>query len=360
MAVCAPLVLRSACGVDEPAGIPPAARPLDADAREAPRVPFRCPELRVRAGGAQDDGRRYGGASSRRYRRDSQRRRARARSDSQALQRPVRSLAAGPIGDSAFLRARRSDGVCRLLESRDDSFGRCDSTTRNSRAGMPGGATRRWAAPNWSVTEQCDPPRCGSSTRNPVSRTQPDKSARSGCTVRTWRTGYWKKPEESSTRFRRTTGQSVRGNAGGPLAADRRPWRHLRRRTVHHRPDQGPADRGRFQPLSRRHRGDDPGDQQGAGRRHLDHRRIRRKSLLPSSKSRSSAESDEEHSERLRALKRELTSAVSNIHRLRVADLVFVPPGSMPITTSGKVRQVDLRRAVPAEMNSSVWKPQHD
>ena len=51
------------------------------------------------------------------------------------------------------------------------------------------------------------------------------------------------------------------------------------------------------------------------------------------------AESDEEFSERLRALKRELTSAVSNVHRLRVADLVFVPPGSLPITTSGKVRR---------------------
>jgi long-chain fatty acid adenylase/transferase FadD26 len=51
------------------------------------------------------------------------------------------------------------------------------------------------------------------------------------------------------------------------------------------------------------------------------------------------AESDEEFTERLRALKRELTSAISNVHRLRVADLVFVPPGSLPITTSGKVRR---------------------
>lgn len=51
------------------------------------------------------------------------------------------------------------------------------------------------------------------------------------------------------------------------------------------------------------------------------------------------AESDAEFSARLRALKRELTSAISNIHRLRVTDLVFVPPGSLPITTSGKVRR---------------------
>ena len=50
-------------------------------------------------------------------------------------------------------------------------------------------------------------------------------------------------------------------------------------------------------------------------------------------------DSDEERIQRLRTLKREITSAVSNVHRLRVADLVFVPPGSLPITTSGKVRR---------------------
>jgi len=48
---------------------------------------------------------------------------------------------------------------------------------------------------------------------------------------------------------------------------------------------------------------------------------------------------DEEHNTRLRTLKREITAAISNIHRLRIADLVFVPPGSLPITTSGKIRR---------------------
>ena len=38
-------------------------------------------------------------------------------------------------------------------------------------------------------------------------------------------------------------------------------------------------------------------------------------------------------------MKRAVTSAISNSHGLRVADLVFVPPGSIPITTSGKVRR---------------------
>jgi long-chain fatty acid adenylase/transferase FadD26 len=47
----------------------------------------------------------------------------------------------------------------------------------------------------------------------------------------------------------------------------------------------------------------------------------------------------DEHNTRLRTLKREITSAVSNIHRLGFADLVFVPPGSLPITTSGKIRR---------------------
>jgi long-chain fatty acid adenylyltransferase FadD28 len=39
------------------------------------------------------------------------------------------------------------------------------------------------------------------------------------------------------------------------------------------------------------------------------------------------------------AVKREVTSAVSNSHGLAVADLVLVAPGSIPITTSGKVRR---------------------
>jgi long chain fatty acid CoA FadD26 len=41
----------------------------------------------------------------------------------------------------------------------------------------------------------------------------------------------------------------------------------------------------------------------------------------------------------LRTLKREVTSAISMSHSVRVADLVLVPPGSLPITTSGKVRR---------------------
>ncbi|MFS0896203.1 AMP-binding protein [Mycolicibacterium litorale] len=49
--------------------------------------------------------------------------------------------------------------------------------------------------------------------------------------------------------------------------------------------------------------------------------------------------SDDEHRERLRNLKRQLTAAISTTHRLRVADIVFVAPGAIPITTSGKIRR---------------------
>ncbi len=47
----------------------------------------------------------------------------------------------------------------------------------------------------------------------------------------------------------------------------------------------------------------------------------------------------EEDDSRLRTVKRAVTSAISKSHSLRVADLVLVPPGSLPTTTSGKVRR---------------------
>jgi long-chain fatty acid adenylyltransferase FadD28 len=50
-------------------------------------------------------------------------------------------------------------------------------------------------------------------------------------------------------------------------------------------------------------------------------------------------ESHEEAADKLAVVKREVTSAISNSHGLSVADLVVVVPGSIPITTSGKVRR---------------------
>lgn len=51
------------------------------------------------------------------------------------------------------------------------------------------------------------------------------------------------------------------------------------------------------------------------------------------------AGSNEEAMDKLDIVKRKVTSAISNVHGLSVADLVVVAPGSIPITTSGKVRR---------------------
>ena len=50
---------------------------------------------------------------------------------------------------------------------------------------------------------------------------------------------------------------------------------------------------------------------------------------------------DENATGKLGLVKREVTSAISTSHGLSVADLVLVPPGSIPITTSGKVRRAE-------------------
>ena len=50
-------------------------------------------------------------------------------------------------------------------------------------------------------------------------------------------------------------------------------------------------------------------------------------------------EPGEQAADRLRRVKREVTSAISKSHGLSVADLVLVPPGSIPMTTSVKIRR---------------------
>jgi long-chain fatty acid adenylyltransferase FadD28 len=51
------------------------------------------------------------------------------------------------------------------------------------------------------------------------------------------------------------------------------------------------------------------------------------------------AEADEQALEKLASVKNEVTSAISASHGLSISDLVLVPQGSIPITTSGKVRR---------------------
>lgn len=50
-------------------------------------------------------------------------------------------------------------------------------------------------------------------------------------------------------------------------------------------------------------------------------------------------DTDEDAMQRMDTVKRDVTSAISTSHGLSVADLVVVGPGSIPITTSGKVRR---------------------
>lgn len=50
-------------------------------------------------------------------------------------------------------------------------------------------------------------------------------------------------------------------------------------------------------------------------------------------------DADEDAMHQLDVVKREVTSAISNSHGLAVADVVVVAPGSIPITTSGKIRR---------------------
>ncbi|WP_101947570.1 AMP-binding protein [Mycobacterium sp. 3519A] len=61
-----------------------------------------------------------------------------------------------------------------------------------------------------------------------------------------------------------------------------------------------------------------------------------------------SGPSEGEMAERLRHVQEEVTSAISNSHGVSVQDVVLVAPGSIPITTSGKVRRaacVELYRS---------------
>lgn len=50
-------------------------------------------------------------------------------------------------------------------------------------------------------------------------------------------------------------------------------------------------------------------------------------------------DSEEEAREKLEGIKRDVTAAISNSHGIAVADLVVVGPGSIPVTTSGKLRR---------------------
>ncbi|CAJ1579355.1 AMP-binding protein [[Mycobacterium] wendilense] len=67
-------------------------------------------------------------------------------------------------------------------------------------------------------------------------------------------------------------------------------------------------------------------------------------------------ESDEEIVAKLDSISREVSAAIFATHSVAVADLVLVPPGSIPVTTSGKVRRAacveQYRRAQFARLDA--------
>lgn len=61
--------------------------------------------------------------------------------------------------------------------------------------------------------------------------------------------------------------------------------------------------------------------------------------LLVIAELRAGSDSPAELFDRCQTVKRQIASAVKNAHGLRVSDVVLVAPGSVPVTTSGKVRR---------------------
>jgi long-chain fatty acid adenylase/transferase FadD26 len=150
--------------------------------------------------------------------------------------------------------------------------------------------------------------------------------------------GYWRKPQQSQRTF---GGQLVDPTSGTPLG----PWLRTGDLGVMH--DDELFIIGRIKDLlivdGRNHYPDDieATTQEISGGRvaaiSVPDDRTERLIVIAEMKNRGS--SDEEMQQRLRTVRQQVTSAISKSHGLRVADLVLVPPGSIPITTSGKIRR---------------------
>src|SRR5277367_2546317 len=149
--------------------------------------------------------------------------------------------------------------------------------------------------------------------------------------------GYWRKPQQSQRTF---GGQLVDPSVGTPLG----PW--LRTGDLGVIYDGELFIIGRIKDLlivdGRNHYPDDieATTQEISGGRvvaiSIPDDRTERLVVIAEMKNRGSSE---EIQQRLRTVRQQVTSAISKSHGLRVADLVLVPPGSIPITTSGKIRR---------------------
>lgn len=150
--------------------------------------------------------------------------------------------------------------------------------------------------------------------------------------------GYWRKPELSRRTF---GGQLLDPSAGTPTG----PWLRTGDLGVIH--DGELFIIGRIKDLlivdGRNHYPDDieATTQEISGGRvaaiSVPDDRTERLVVIAEMKNRGSSE--EEMLQRLRTVRQEVTSAISKSHGVRVADLVLVPSGSIPITTSGKIRR---------------------
>ena len=170
--------------------------------------------------------------------------------------------------------------------------------------------------------------------------------------------GYWRKPQQTQRTF---GGQLVDPSAGTPLG----PW--LRTGDLGVIYDGELFIIGRIKDLlivdGRNHYPDDieATTQEISGGRvaaiSIPDDGTERLVVIAEMKNRGS--SDQEIQQKLRSVRQQVTSAISKSHGLRVADLVLVPPGSIPITTSGKIRRsscVEVYRRI----SSAVWIPPHD
>jgi fatty acid CoA ligase FadD21 len=63
-------------------------------------------------------------------------------------------------------------------------------------------------------------------------------------------------------------------------------------------------------------------------------------------------DTDEEAMHKLNVVKNKVTSAISKSHGFNVADLVLVRPGSIPTSTSGKIRRSACVEAYRRELSA--------
>jgi long chain fatty acid CoA FadD26 len=149
--------------------------------------------------------------------------------------------------------------------------------------------------------------------------------------------GYWRKPQQTQKAF---GGQLVDPSSGTPLG----PWLRTGDLGTIHEGELYII--GRIKDLlivdGRNHYPDDieATTQEISGGRvaaiSIEDGRTERLIVIAEMKDKGNTQ---EMADRLRDVRAQVTSAISRSHGLRVADLVLVPPGSIPITTSGKIRR---------------------